>query len=84
MCLMRVKERQRDYETVCIYTDNIIQLWILVGFFLIVMVITESGLVYAWGNNEYGQLGVKTKESQVSNNIQCIYMHMYMCTVNLL
>lgn len=65
-------------------SDNIIQLWILVGFFLVVMVITESGLVYAWGNNEYGQLGVKTKEPQVSNNIQCIYMHMYMCTVNLL
>lgn len=67
-----------------VYTDNIIQLWILVGFFLVVMVITESGLVYAWGNNEYGQLGVKTKEPQVSNNIQCIYMHMCMCTVNLL
>ncbi len=32
---------------------------------IILFCIIESGEVYAWGNNEYGQLGLVTPQEQV-------------------
>jgi len=33
--------------------------------------VTDDGVVFAWGNNEYGQLAVNTSEIQVATPQQC-------------
>jgi len=33
--------------------------------------VTDDGIVFAWGNNEYGQLALNTSEIQVTVPQQC-------------
>ena len=34
---------------------------------MVVLVMSDQQQVFAWGNNEYGQLGVDSREQQVKN-----------------
>lgn len=35
------------------------------------MLVTDDGVVFAWGNNEYGQLALNTSDIQVTIPRQC-------------